>query len=170
MAAGPVTRKSAQFRSTSVTCLTRPPRVSSLAVVRRPACSSVRSRVVKRRKCRLEASAASRSARSPPAGGLAGSLTAGSPALGVLVVMVPPLLVRHRIPGLSQRYADALEWALMALGPGQRRYPARVTAGTSPAGASATAVRGLAVTRSSRTRTSRPATASRAAPTRNDRA
>ncbi|CAM5700172.1 hypothetical protein SALBM311S_02532 [Streptomyces alboniger] len=64
MAEGPLRMKSAQFRSTDVTCLIRPPRHSSLAVVRCPACSSVRSRVVKRRKRRLWARASSRSVRS----------------------------------------------------------------------------------------------------------
>src|SRR5580693_3403390 len=70
---GPCTMKPAQFRSTAVTCLIRPPRVSSLAVVRCRACSSVRSRVVNRRKCLALASVASTSARSP-----------------VRVVVVPP--------------------------------------------------------------------------------
>src|SRR5215469_760081 len=55
----------AQFRSTAVTCLIRPPRVSSLTVVRCRACSSVRSRVVNRSQCLALPSITSRSARSP---------------------------------------------------------------------------------------------------------
>src|ERR1700733_9178755 len=62
---GPCTMKPAQFRSTAVTCLIRPPSVSSLTVVRWRACSSVRSRVGKRRKCLALPSVASKSARSP---------------------------------------------------------------------------------------------------------
>src|SRR3984885_1739903 len=62
---GPCTMKPAQFRSTAVTCLIRPPSVNSLTVVRCRACSSVRSRVVNRRKCLALPSVASKSARSP---------------------------------------------------------------------------------------------------------
>src|SRR5438128_2017354 len=51
-------------RSVCATCLMRPPRHSSLAVVRCPACSSVRPQVVWRRKYRCLASVCSRSARS----------------------------------------------------------------------------------------------------------
>ncbi|CAM5662987.1 hypothetical protein SAURM35S_07366 [Streptomyces aurantiogriseus] len=69
IADGPSRMKSTQFRSTDVTCLIRPPRHNALAVVRCPTCSSVRSRVVKRRKYRCLASASSRSARSPVAAG-----------------------------------------------------------------------------------------------------
>ena len=54
----------AKLRSTSVTCLINPPRVSSLTVVRARACSSVRSLLVYRRNCRCWASIASRSLRS----------------------------------------------------------------------------------------------------------
>lgn len=56
--------KSAQPRSTDVTCLINPPRHSALTVVCFPACSSVRSRVLKRRKSRCLASVSSRSVHS----------------------------------------------------------------------------------------------------------
>ena len=60
----PSTMKFTQPCSAAVTCLIRPPRHSSLTVVRCRACSSVRPLAVKRRKWRFLARAASRSARS----------------------------------------------------------------------------------------------------------
>src|ERR1035437_5166175 len=84
----PSRMKFTQPCSAAVTCLIRPPRHSSLTVVRCLAWSSVRPRVVKRRKSRFLARVASRSARSASAKDAAAWRPAArSPVIGVLVVM-----------------------------------------------------------------------------------
>src|SRR5690606_20283891 len=108
IAAGPSTTKAAHFRSIWVTCLISPPRVSSLAVVRVAACSSVSSRTVHRRTQRALASPSSRSARSPVAAGAAvpaGAVVVGVvPVIVVSVIALPLLVFPGRFPAHRGHY------------------------------------------------------------------
>ncbi len=93
-AEAPTRTKSSHWCSMTATCLTRPARVSSLTVVRRPACSSSRFCTVNRRKKRRCARLANRSARSPVGAGLAVASVAGVASVLVVVIALLPFVVR----------------------------------------------------------------------------
>src|SRR4051794_40702036 len=115
-----------------LTCLTRPPRQSALAVGRRRACSSLRPCTVWRRNPRCLARVSRKSARSPLGASLvmvpacASKPVTYRPALGAPMARRCglPLAEAERVPGRIEEHAEGRAGLVIRLGGTDGQHPA----------------------------------------------